>query len=211
MNTDNRISIRPIVKALENAFDALNARFYDGAINPPCITVAEGSTRSARGWVTVFEVWHQNDNSAYELNVSGDYLNRPAIDVATTLAHEMVHLENLRLGIQDTARNGIRHNKKFAETAEKHGMIHIKRDDFDKVGFSGVEFPAELHDEVLTLCADLVKELTIYRDANIKGEKKKAKSTVLKYVCPVCGNSCRATKPISIMCMDCDEPMNIEQ
>lgn len=210
MNND-RISIRPIVKALENAFDAINARFYDSAIKPPVITVAEGTTRSARGWVTVFEVWHQNDNSAYELNVSGDYLNRPAIDVLTTLAHEMVHLENLRLGIQDTARNGIRHNKKFAETAEKHGMIHIKREDFDKVGFSGVQFPEELHDEVLALCADVVKELTIYRDANVKGEKKKAKQTVLKYVCPVCGNSCRATKPIAIMCMDCDEIMNVEQ
>ncbi len=207
---NNRISITPIVTTLEQAFDALNARFFDGAIKPPCITVAEGSTRSARGWVTVFEVWHQNENSAHELNVSGDYLNRAPIDVITTLMHEMVHLENIRLDIQDTARTGIRHNKKFADTAEKHGMIHVKRPDFDKVGYSGVEIPAELHDEVLSLCSALVDALTIYRDANVKGEKKKAKQTVLKYVCPMCGCSCRATKPLSIMCMECDEPMNLE-
>lgn len=206
-NNNDRISIRPIVSGLESAFDALNTRFFDGLLKAPCITVNEGTTRSARGWITIAEVWHEGDKSACELNISGDYLNRTAIEVLETLMHEMVHIENMRLGIQDTARNGIRHNKKFAETAEAHGMIHEKRPDFDKVGFSGVRIPEALHDEILTLCDEFIKAHTIYRDAPVKGEKKKAKQGVIKYICPSCGCSCRATKPINIMCMECDETM----
>lgn len=206
-NNNNRISIRPIVYGLESAFDALNTRFFDGLLKAPCITVSEGTTMRAYGWYVGAEVWHDGEKHAAELNVSCDSLNIPSIEVLTTLMHEMVHIECERLGIKDTARNGIRHNKKFAETAEAHGMIHEKRPDFEKVGFAGVRIPEALHDEILTLCDEFVKAHTIYRDAPVKGEKKKAKQGVIKYICPVCGCSCRATKPINIMCMECDETM----
>lgn len=202
-NSANRISIRPVVAAFEHAFDLLNERFYNGLCPVPCITVNEGTTMHAYGWATVAEVWHEGENSACELNISGDYLNRPFADVVTTLMHEMVHLENNRLGVKDTTRRGIRHNKKFAEEAEKHGLVHIKGEDFDKVGFARVYIKEEFKEEILTMLADLEKALTIYRDAPVKDEKKKNKSVVYKYMCPCCGDSVRATKMVSIMCNEC--------
>lgn len=37
------------------------------------------------------------------------------------------------------------------------------------------------------------------------GTANKPKSSTRKYVCPCCGNSFRATKDISVLCMDCGE------
>lgn len=58
----------------------------------------------------------------YEINICAEHLARPFEQVAETLLHEMVHLYNLQIGVQDTSRNGTYHNKKFKETAEQHGL-----------------------------------------------------------------------------------------
>ena len=39
------------------------------------------------------------------------------------------------------------------------------------------------------------------------GGNSNPNSHSIKYVCPCCGNSVRATKAVNIMCMDCNEPM----
>ena len=36
---------------------------------------------------------------------------------------------------------------------------------------------------------------------------KKRPSSTRKYLCPVCGNSVRATKDVNILCMDCNVQM----
>lgn len=46
--------------------------------------------------------------------------------VAATLIHEMVHLYNIKQGIQDRSRGGTYHNKKFKGEAEKY-MIRIEK------------------------------------------------------------------------------------
>ena len=43
----------------------------------------------------------------------------------------------------------------------------------------------------------------------IKGEKKKKKSTVKKYICPICEESVKATKSVHIRCGDCNFRMVI--
>ena len=48
----------------------------------------------------------------YEINICAEHLARPFEQVAETLLHEMVHLYNLQIGVQDTSRNGTYHNKK---------------------------------------------------------------------------------------------------
>lgn len=39
------------------------------------------------------------------------------------------------------------------------------------------------------------------------GSRTKKPSSTRKYICPKCGNSCRATKVINIICGDCMEQM----
>lgn len=213
-NTTNNLTVTPIITALEKSFDWINNRFYDGELSRPVITLCEGAKIRAYGWFVCKEVWHDGEKSACELNISSDYLKRDFGDIVNTLCHEMVHCSNYLEGIQDCARAGQRHNKKFAEMAEKHGMKWVKPEtDIDKAyyqkyGYSKVELKEEVKEEVFTALEFLKDTLTLYRDVTEKNTKKKS-SNVIKYICPVCGCSCRATKELNLVCADCDEPMII--
>ena len=43
------------------------------------------------------------------------------------------------------------------------------------------------------------------------GNRRKKPSSTRKYVCPKCGNSCRATKTINIICGDCMDKMIVAE
>lgn len=214
----NKMSISPIITALEAAFDWLNNRFYEGSLPRPVITLSEGAKARAMGWFSLYKPWHLADDplvEATELNISSDYLDGGYEEVVNTLCHEMVHCYNYEHGIKDCARSGSRHNKKFAETAEAHGMRWVKptEDDeaeqqyYKKYGFAHVKLNDAVRPEVLEALTFLKEAMTVYRDKRKKKERVAKKSGVIKYMCPCCGNSVRATKEVMIMCMDCKEAM----
>lgn len=221
-----KMSISPIIDALEVSFDWLNNHFYEGKLARPVITMSEGKDRY-RGWFyagtkenpDAGKIWHTKDGSqsANELNVCSDSLNRSFEEIVDTLCHEMVHCFNDMMHVQDCARSGSRHNKKFKEAAEAHGMKwnppvegdEASQADYKKVGYSRVSLRDDVKDEVYEALEPLKEALTIYRDKTIKGKKTptKKKSNVIKYMCPCCGNSVRATKEVAILCVDCEERM----
>ena len=207
---DSALSIVNLVSAFEKSFDVCNDKYFAGLVARPVITIAQGAKVRAYGWVSVAPVWHEiaGEKKAHELNISSEFLSRPFAEVVTTLMHEIVHLENLRNGVQDVARSGSRHNKKFADCADAHGMTGYKDDDFSKVGFKAKLTEETAADLILSL-AFLKDAITLSRDVNpdkIKGKK----SNVLKYACPCCGSSVRATKEIAILCIECDEAMILD-
>lgn len=119
----NEVSLKPVIEELENLFSKFNARFFDGGLEKPVITVSPDHTRGAYGWCTGWKAWKAGeDEGHYEINLCAEYLNRPFEETCGTLIHEMVHLQNLQDGVQDTSRSGTYHNKKFKETAEAHGL-----------------------------------------------------------------------------------------
>ena len=220
-----KMSISPIIDALEISFDWLNNRFYEGALPRPVITMSEGKDRY-RGWFWAGtkdnpdggKIWHTKDGSqsTNELNVCSDSLDRTFEEIVDTLAHEMVHCYNDMIHVQDYARSGSRHNKKFKEAAEAHGMVwnppvegdEASQTDYKKVGYSRVSLKDEVKEEVYEALKPLREALVIYRDKTCAGKKVASKkSRVWKYMCPCCGNSVRATKELAVMCMDCKEPM----
>ena len=209
-NQKSGLSIVGLVGAFEKAFDHCNNVYFENLVARPVITIAQGCKARAYGWVSVAQVWHEIDGEqkAHELNISSEYLERPFDEVVCTLMHEMVHLENLRNEIQDVARGGSRHNKKFADCAGLHGMEGFKDEDFSKVGFRA-RLTEETKAALIPALDFLHDAITIVRDeASAKIKTKKA--GVIKYSCPSCGASCRATKEISILCIDCDEAMIAE-
>lgn len=204
-------TLRGLIGAFEQAFQQANEYFYGGELETPVITIQQGAKERAYGWVTVGKVWHEEKGGEYrELNISADYLNRDFLEVACTLLHEMIHIYNAQNGVQDTARRGIRHNQKFADAGAAHGMEPYKGDDFDRVGYR-VKLTEETAAWVQECLVDLRSALTMYRDVAKKGEKKKTASRVLKYICPCCGQSVRATKEIYLICGDCKEDMTLEE
>ena len=100
---------------LEKMFRALNAKYFDGQLEEPIITIQ--STPRAYGHVTVGKSWRKGQEHRHELNIGAGTLDRPIENTTATLLHEMVHLWNLQNGIQDCSRGGAYHNKKFRDAA----------------------------------------------------------------------------------------------
>lgn len=202
-------TLRPLILAFENSFKLANVHFYGGELEQPVITIQQGAKARAYGWVSRQKVWHEEKGGEYrELNISAEYLQRGFEEVACTLLHEMIHVYNMGKGIQDCARAGIRHNQKFADAGNAHGMEAYKGDDYAKAGWR-VRMTEETTAWVNENLTELKDALTFYRDEN--PQKTRAKTNnVIKYVCPCCGGSVRATKPIRIFCMECEEEMTAE-
>lgn len=201
---------------LEKMFRALNAEYFDGALDEPIITMQ--NTPKAWGHVSKARIWQVKESNLHELNIDAGALNRPIENLTATMIHEMVHLYCIANEIQDASRNGTYHNKRFKAEAEKRA-IQIEHDKTS--GYSVTSPTPELCDFVIK---QGWQDITMTRWGldNIKtggssgskdpekgkeegGEKKK--SSTRKYQCPCCGQSVRATKAVNILCGNCMETM----
>lgn len=145
-----------------------------------------------------------SNDGYYEINMCAEYLSRPFEETACTLLHEMAHLYNLEIGVQDTSRGGTYHNKKYKETAESHGLIVTKD---SKYGYCRTT----LNDEAKAFVEQFNHtEFSLYRKSAMKAEKEKKSSSSRKYVCPDCGCIIRATKEVHVICADCNIPFEEE-
>ena len=194
------MTIAKTITNLEKLFDKLNKKYFGGELEKPVITIAPDTTKGAYGWCTSWKAWKDGESESYEVNICSEYLDRGILHVAETLLHEMVHLDNLMKGIQDTSNNGFYHNKKYKETAEAHGLT-VEKD--GKYGWCKTDLAeyTKVYIESLKL-----SEVTLARKKQEK-PKVKSKNNSIKYVCPCCGAIVRATKPVRIGCYDCDVEM----
>ncbi|WP_291221786.1 hypothetical protein [Gemmiger sp.] len=102
---------------LEKIFRALNAKYFNGELEEPIITIQ--STPRAYGHVTVAKAWQRGDTTRHELNIGAGTLARPIENVVATTLHECVHLWNLQNGILElAAERGYSVNK----LAERSGI-----------------------------------------------------------------------------------------
>jgi hypothetical protein len=204
-------------RKLEYAYGLLNDYYFGGEL--PTVMITIQSSKGVYGYCTTQKVWASADENYYELNLGAEYLNRPIENVLATLVHEMVHIYCMENGLKDTSNLGRYHNKIFKREAEKRGLIISQA---PVIGWSKTspspEFIAVIHQ------LGLDQQCENYRMGGTSGiggnglsggddngagtdisgtGKTTKKSSTRKYQCPVCGISCRATKDINIMCMDC--------
>lgn len=208
-------TIIPFIKCMEKLFIHLNKKLFNGELDRPVITVQTDSKNRSYGWCTCWKAWkiksnetidvnskEFTENGYYEINITAEYTGRPFDNVASTMLHEMVHLYNIKHGIKDTSRNGTFHNKKFAESAISHGLT---AEQTEKYGFSHTELNEKGKKAVDTFKSG--EDFQLYRYTPVKAKVTREKSHSIKYVCPVCGMTVRATKEVNIMCADCHELM----
>ena len=197
----NEVSLKPVIDELETLFSKFNKAFFEGKLEKPVITVSPDHTRGAYGWCTGWKAWQDGtkEGGYYEINLCAEYLNRPFEETCGTLLHEMVHLYNLQVGVQDTSRGGTYHNKKYKTAAEQHGL-NVECD--SKYGWT----KTSLNDEAKAFVDSFSdKKFELHRKSfpKIPGAAKTKQST-RKYVCPVCGCIIRATKEVHVICGDCN-------
>ena len=179
--------------------------------------------------MTVQKSWVDDNGTdlAYELNVAAEALARPTADIFNTIVHEMCHLVNIQRGVQDCT-NSQRHNKKFKEICDKVGLYC---EQMGRYGWAITRAPEKNSDELKAILSAYLehgnpaalgmqrKDYAVKVTKGGSGEEgaggesagtstpKKRKSNQIKYVCPHCGTSVRATKQVRIMCADCMELM----
>lgn len=200
---------------LEKLFRMMNTDFFGGQLEQPIITIQ--STPRAYGYYSVSPVWTVNgEEKKHEINIGAGTLDRDIEYTVATLLHEMCHMYNdTVLNVQDCSRQGTYHNKQFKATAESVGLIVTKS---DRYGWAHTEPSLEL----LQWCIDNdVQEIRLNRNeggvritggnntGNATGQTpgKNPNSHSIKYACPSCGNSVRATKKVNIICADCMQLM----
>lgn len=203
---------------LEKIFRLLNQDFFDNELPTPIITVIP--TPRAYAHYVPYDIWSAKGIAKREINIASGTLNRPLENIVASLLHEMTHMyADVLLNEQDTSNKGVYHNKIFKREAEAHGLI-VRRS--EKYGYSITEPSDSLLDWILE--HDELREVEIYRanltskavsigthTGNSNGLKLITTTTSnghhRKYMCPCCGNSCRATKQINIICGDCRQQM----
>lgn len=196
------------IQYLGKLYDFLDEKFFESALskNKPVITVYPDERNKALGWFVLGEVWRRDgeERGATEINIVASTMRLSPHEIAAVLLHEMVHQYCYDNKFKDCSRSGQYHNKLFKRIAESHGLTV----DFNsKIGYAITGLTLESRATIGEFVKD---EKFLYRESVRKGQRVKSSST-RKYVCPVCGQSVRATKAVNIMCADCDEKMVEEE
>lgn len=200
------------VSQLEHIYNSLNTDFWSGELPVPIITVQ--SKPGTYGHCTTAKVWRRSDDATYELNISAETLNYPLEDLIDTMLHEMVHLYCRKHDIKEVSRGGKYHNGTFKRIAEAHELTCFKAGQYGwntKPGDNLVEYALskgwnEIRIGRNTLTLSLGAPLTGGQPPQPEGKRP---SSTRKYICPQCGNSCRATKELNLICGDCMVPLKL--
>jgi len=201
-------------------FKLLNATYFNNELERPVITIHTDHTGGAYGWISVNKVWSSKDEQWFrEINLCAEHMNRPVERVITTLMHEMCHLLNIQLGVQDTSRKGQYHNARFKEVAEARGLI-VKQN--QTYGYCITEPGPEFTELVMKNCRAgcfKLERIKTYRDGTPKvtkpgddGTEKtitRTKQSYKKFACPECGQVARAAPAANLVCGHCNQPMTI--
>lgn len=213
------VTIRKNIQELENMFDVLNAHFFNNILEKPviCLNPNTSNNRLSYGWCTINRIWKDlsKKNSYYEITICPEFLNRSVEEIAATLLHEMTHLYNQMFNIKDCSRGNTYHNKRFKTEAEKHGLtigfnkkygwtLTSLNDDGKRfIKNSDIQISPFVRGNLYILVDQNNNIGNNPSDKSINNFKKK-KNHSIKYQCPKCKNSVRATKQIRIKCVDCD-------
>ena len=221
------VTLRNVIEELDRLFAIFNEHYYEGQLIKPVISIQRNDrNRLTLGWCSTKKVWKEliTGEFFYEINLSAEFLFRGVLEICETLLHEMTHLRNLQLDIQDCSRGGTYHNRRFKEMAEKCGLVVTHHSAY---GWAITELSEEtklyidslhLNSEMFNLTRQTPGIMQILGPAGtLDGAggtdnpiPPKPKSSYRRYVCPSCKLIVRATKEANIICGDCHEQMQIE-
>jgi hypothetical protein len=194
--------ITKTILELNKIFKLLNKQFFEDKLVEPIILIQTKSKKHTLGTCSTNPIWEKKNDEKdkrYEITLSGKYLNRTTEEIVSTLFHECIHLYCSLNKIKDCSNNGVYHNKKFKEEAEKRGLIIAK----DKtIGWS----LTKLAEPTIKLISNWKIDDTAFDYWRNSKEFKveKPKTTLNKYECPQCETKITSSKTLNIICGDCN-------
>lgn len=181
------------------SYDTFNARLF-GNVLPDCaLTLTRHS--KAYGFFAPDSFRSRGGDTAPEIALNPEYLiNRDAIDIYSTLVHEMCHYYQMKFG--NPSRSGY-HNKEFAAIMKSVGLIASSN---SQPGGKSTGQNMSHYVEPGGLFEQVYLEMNATRIAQwgaVPMEKESAKPvSKLKYTCPECGQNAWA-KPNSCLACGC--------
>jgi hypothetical protein len=195
---------------LNKIYDKLNDAYFESALTRPIITIQ--STPRAYGHVSILKIWKAGEEAKRQLNIGAGTINRPIEEIVSTMLHEMVHIYCMDNKIQDTSRNGAYHNKKFRDEAEKRDLTIAHHNTYGWTITTPTDKLVEwcIENELEEIRVNRIDPFgiappTTGKAGNESGSRPRKPSSTIKYICPKCGATVRATKNMDemIICAPC--------
>lgn len=149
-------------------------------------------------------MWQAVDGTKHhEIQITAEHLTRPAMEIASTIRHELVHAKNHSTGVSDTSNNGVYHNKRFKESAERYGLTCAEKTNQNGHGITTLS--AELEAQLIVELKPSDEAFTLVRVVLAK-RPPKTKGKMLKWVCGC--TQIRAAVEVKATCSkpDCGKP-----
>lgn len=109
------------LQEIYRAFEFFNNKFTDGYLKTPIISISSNNGIDMHGWFGP-NIWKHGNVMLNEINLSAEGLNRTPKQFFGTLLHEMAHLRNYQLGIEDIDCDTQYHNTDFKISAQSMGL-----------------------------------------------------------------------------------------
>jgi hypothetical protein len=193
-------SLRPSMAEVERMIEYFrqDMDFQNIRITPVIQTQGQ---RICYGHFTLDEIWQTSDGKgSHEIQISAEHLARPAMDIAATVRHELIHAKNWECKVKDCSNNGKYHNGKFKASAESYGLICGEKTASN--GYGITTFDAVYAAQVL---GELQPDETAFTLARQLLAKRKAKqaTAMLKWACGC--TIIRAAVEVDATCNACGE------
>ena len=213
MKPSNRQPTRETYSELDEAYSFFNLELFGGKL-PPCV-ITLNRKKGAYGYFWG-DTWTESQGKAVtdEIALNPDHFRtRKLADVLSTLVHEMCHLEQHHFG--KPTRNGY-HNKEWGGMMERVGLIpsDTGEEGGKKTGQQMTHYvqPAGPFDQACTELLDGGFKIS-WQARTLSGEAKKTKTrkaaSKTKYTCPVCELNAWAKPGASLVCGDCNVPLDV--
>jgi hypothetical protein len=201
------VAASAVVAAMEHTWTAIRARHPQV---PEVIVILGAGSEARRGLFKLGHFaaarWQVASQRRAEVLVSGEGLQRGAVDVLGTLLHEAAHGLACTRGIQDTSRQGRYHNRRYAHLATELGLQAACD---PATGWSQTTVGDQLAEVYADVLADLAVALVLWRYAERQLPTSTGSRNLLACACP-CGRKLRVAKQTldqgPIVCGACDEP-----
>lgn len=190
---------------LTRAFDYFNDTLFNGDLPKCLILVARKRGANGYFWADVFR---KGKESAHELTLNPDVMDRSPRETLGTLVHEMAHLWQEEFG--KPGKNGY-HNRQWCEKMIEIGLDPVSRNGKGMKG-TGTRVSHEIvKDGPFDQAFELIDQELTDLVCSIPAERVKRPNSRHKLVCGTCKQAIYGTKMNEIKCAICDVNMVPEE
>lgn len=198
-------------KDLGQAYDYFNKKLFDGKLPDCLITLNRKANSYGYYHHEKFQSRAGKDLlSEISLNPDG-FNNRDDIEILSTLAHEMVHVQQFYFG--NPPRRGY-HDRQFSEMMYEIGLQTSSTGEpgGKSTGQRMSHYILEGGEFEIVANAFLLGGSKLHWNSRVEEkEAKERKKTREKFTCPSCQQSAWAKKTAKLACGNCLQPMIIEE